>query len=87
MKEKQQTKHIDISPFKITDSIRQDTRREEPTFYRPCSCGCDTRDGNHDGWAGYVRAMDGAGNGVAVWVRTEEWIPVAKCIAKDHLEL
>jgi hypothetical protein len=37
---------------------------------RPCSCGCDTRDGSHG--AGYLTGSDADGNGFTVWIQSEE---------------
>jgi hypothetical protein len=39
--------------------------------YRPCSCGCDTRDG-HEGWAGYVSGSDSEGFGFTHWLESEQ---------------
>lgn len=38
---------------------------------RPCSCGCDERDGEHAGWAGYLTASDADGRGFTLWVKDE----------------
>ena len=37
---------------------------------RPCSCGCDTRDGVKG--VGYLTGSDADGNGFTVWIATEE---------------
>jgi hypothetical protein len=63
-------KHIDAVEFEITDPARQNTKPERATVYEPCCCGCDTRDGKHTGWAGYVRASNGK-RGVSVWFKDE----------------
>lgn len=39
-------------------------------LHRPCSCGCDERDGNNG--VGYLTGSDKDGNGVTVWIETEE---------------
>ena len=39
-------------------------------LYRPCSCGCDRRDGDHG--VGYLKANDADGNGVTIWGESEE---------------
>ena len=36
---------------------------------RPCSCGCDTRDGVHG--VGYLSGSDAAGNGFTLWIKDE----------------
>ncbi len=37
---------------------------------RPCSCGCDERDGSPG--VGYITGSDKAGNGFTVWIESEE---------------
>jgi hypothetical protein len=37
---------------------------------RPCSCGCDDRDGR--GGVGYLTGSDAAGNGFTIWIESEE---------------
>ena len=34
---------------------------------RPCSCGCDARDGVHG--VGYLSGSDAAGNGFTLWIK------------------
>jgi hypothetical protein len=38
-------------------------------FYKPCSCGCDLRDGKHTGWEGYYSASDSKGKGFSLWIK------------------
>lgn len=40
-------------------------------LWRPCACGCDTRDGRHIGWAGYLSWSNRNGDGITIWVRSE----------------
>ena len=44
----------------------------ELQIFRPCDCGCDTRDGEHEDYAGYVTASDEEGNGFTFWIKDEE---------------
>jgi hypothetical protein len=37
---------------------------------RPCSCGCDERDGRAG--VGYLTGSDAAGNGFTIWIESEE---------------
>jgi hypothetical protein len=47
------------------------TRRTEPGAQgcRPCSCGCDTRQGVAG--VGYLTGSDPDGNGFTVWIKDE----------------
>mgnify|MGYP001371997259 CR=1 FL=1 len=38
---------------------------------RPCACECDTRNGEHVGWAGYLTVSDVYGCGLTFWLKTE----------------
>lgn len=37
--------------------------------HRPCSCGCDEREG-HKGY-GYITGSDAEGNGFTIWIEDE----------------
>jgi len=38
--------------------------------YRPCSCGCDFRDGIKG--VGYISGSDLKGNGFTIWIEAED---------------
>ena len=78
---------FDVRPFRITDPKLQITNPEAPQFFEPCSCGCDQRDGKHDDWAGYVRAIGENLNGVSVWIKqlTPAHEAQACLLAQTHL--
>ena len=40
---------------------------------RPCSCGCDARDGVHG--VGYLSGSDPSGNGFRLWIENEATSP------------
>jgi len=39
-------------------------------LHRPCSCGCDTRDGDHG--VGYLTGSNSKGEGLTIWIESEE---------------
>ena len=41
------------------------------TVHRPCGCGCDTREGIHDDYAGYISGSDEHGRGFTIWIKEE----------------
>jgi hypothetical protein len=45
---------------------------------RVCPCGCDTRDGDHVGAAGYLTASDDTGQGFTIWIEEEDIFQVIK---------
>ena len=38
-------------------------------LYRPCSCGCDFRDGEKG--VGYISGSNSNGAGMTIWIKTE----------------
>ena len=57
-----------IHPVPTSDEDRSKIREDHrPELRRPCECGCDTRDGLHIGWAGYILMY-----GVTIWIKDEE---------------
>ena len=49
---------------------KSDTPKKRPLrAYRPCECGCDTREG--DKGVGYLLGEDDNGNGVTIWIQDE----------------
>jgi len=48
----------------------QGEKKRPLSLKRPCSCGCDTREG-HDG-VGYLTGSDKDGDGFTVWIKEEE---------------
>jgi hypothetical protein len=48
---------------------------------RPCSCGCDERDGKKG--VGYITGSDKNGNGVTIWIADEKVYRImAECIGQ-----
>jgi len=52
--------------------VESDNEGRPLTVNRPCSCGCDLRDGKHDNYAGYIMGSTGAGTGFTIWIKEEE---------------
>mgnify|MGYP006430625829 CR=1 FL=1 len=56
----------------------------ETMVCRPCPCGCDNRNPEFDGWAGYMTGSDADGNGFTMWIKEEEkFVAVQKLFSKD----
>lgn len=50
---------------------------------RPCSCGCDSRDGYKG--VGYLTGSDAQGNGFTVWIESEEvYEKLEELIGESH---
>lgn len=56
--------------------------RERPLrLYRPCSCGCDYRDGNKG--IGYLSGSNQEGVGFTIWIESEEVFGILQKVMLD----